>query len=286
MLLRILRLLVVLGGTITVTYTVADDCGNSTDLTATLTLEDTTGPDLSTCSSVTDLEVECTADDNETIADQWNADNIAALQSCPVDDCDADNTYTVTSDYDFNNLNTVCGPCGSITVTYTVADDCGNTSNISATLSFGDATGPDLTNCNVVDQTLECNGTDNETIADQWNADNITELQACANDINVTITSDYDFNNLVATCGLGGTITVIYTATDDCLNTSTVTATLTLEDSVGPDLTNCSVTDETLECNGTDNETIADQWNADNITALQTCGSDSCDSDATFHCNI
>ena len=271
-----------LGGTITVTYTVADDCGNSTDLTATLTLEDTTGPDLSTCSSVTDLEVECTADDNETIADQWNADNITALQSCPVDDCDADNTYTVTSDYDFNNLNTVCGPCGSITVTYTVADDCGNTSNISATLSFGDATGPDLTNCNVVDQTLECNGTDNETIADQWNADNITELQACANDINVTITSDYDFNNLVATCGLGGTITVIYTATDDCLNTSTVTATLTLEDSVGPDLTNCSVTDETLECNGTDNETIADQWNADNITALQTCGSDSCDSDATF----
>ncbi|WP_452227607.1 MULTISPECIES: hypothetical protein, partial [unclassified Lacinutrix] len=81
--------------------------------------------------------------------------------------------------------------------------------------------------CNVVDETIECDGDNNQTLADTWNADNIVELQACADDINVTITSDYAFTNLATTCGAGGTIQVTYTATDDCLNTSSVTATLT-----------------------------------------------------------
>ncbi|MFD2823937.1 hypothetical protein ACFS5M_09665, partial [Lacinutrix iliipiscaria] len=169
------------------------------------------------------------------------------------DACDADAVFTVVSDYDYNNLNTVCGPCGNITVTYTVSDDCGNESTISATLSFGDNFGPDLSSCDVTDETIECNGTDNESIADAWNQANIDELVACADDINVTITSDYAFINLSATCGAGGTITVTYTATDDCDNSSTLTATLTLEDSTGPDLSACTVVDETIECNGTDN---------------------------------
>ncbi len=269
-----------LGGTIAVTYTVADDCGNSTTLDATLTLEDTIGPDLSNC-NVTDQSVDCTANDNESIADQWNADNIAALQACATDGCDDDLSSQVTSDYDFNNLNTVCGPCGNITVNYTVTDDCGNASTITATLTFGDATGPDLSNCSVTDQSLECTGTDNETTADQWNADNIAAIEACADDISVSVTSNYDFGNLSSTCGLGGTIPVTYTATDACGNTTTLDATLTLEDTNGPDLSNCSVTDQTLECAGTDNEATADQWNADNIAALQNCGTDTCDANAT-----
>ncbi|WP_452225708.1 hypothetical protein, partial [Lacinutrix cladophorae] len=69
------------------------------------------------------------------------------------------------------------------------------------------------------------------------------------------VTSDYVFTNLTSTCGAGGTITVIYTVSDDCDNETTLTATLTLEDSIGPDLTACTVVDETIECNGTDNET-------------------------------
>ena len=166
------------------------------------------------------------------------------------------------------------------------------TTDLTATLTLEDSVGPDLTNCSVTDETLECNGTDNETIADQWNADNITALQTCGSDscdsdATFTVTSDYAFANLAATCGAGGTITVTYTVADDCGNTTDLTATLTLEDSVGPDLTNCSVTDETLECNGTDNETIADQWNADNITALQSCPvDDSCDSDNYLYSNF
>jgi len=270
-----------LGGTITITYTVSDDCNNSQQLTATLTLEDTTPPELGNC-TVTDETVECTADGNEAIADQWNADNIAALQNCGADACDVDNTFVVTSDYDFANLNTSCGPCGSITVNYTISDDCGNETTLTATLTLSDGTNPDLTNCDVVDTTIECSGADNETIADQWNTDNITALENCAEDISITVTSDYAFTNLNGTCGAGGTITVIYTATDDCGNPTTLTAILTLEDTTPPGLENCAVLDATLECSGTDNEVLADQWNDDNITALQTCGTDSCDADNTF----
>ncbi|MDA0176489.1 gliding motility-associated C-terminal domain-containing protein [Mesoflavibacter profundi] len=272
-----------LGGTITVNYTISDDCGNSSSTSATLTLSDTTGPDLSACTSVVDTNVDCTANDNQTIADQWNSDNIAALQACASDNCSS--AISVTSDYDFNNLNTVCGPCGNIAVTYTVTDDCNNASSITVTLTFGDASGPDLSTCNVNDATLECNGNDNQLIADQWNNDNIAMLQACANDIAVTISSNYDFNNFdsTAVCGLGGILPVTYTATDACGNTTSLTATLTLSDTTGPDVSACtSVVDATLECDGANNSTLASDWNATNIAALETCASDACDADNTF----
>ncbi|HIC30343.1 MAG TPA: hypothetical protein EYO76_00340, partial [Flavobacteriaceae bacterium] len=234
-------------GSILVNYTVSDDCGNSSSTTATLTIEDTTAPDLSTC-SITDTNVECTASDNQTIADQWNADNMAALQACATDSCSS--AITVTSNYDYNNLNTICGPCGNITVTYTVTDDCGNNSSVSATLSFGDATGPDLSACSVTDQSLECDGTNNQTIADTWNNDNIAALQACANDISVVITSDYNFNNFdsSAVCGLGGTLPVTYTATDACGNETTHTSTLTIEDTTAPTFNEALPADITVEC--------------------------------------
>ena len=269
-----------LGGTIAVIYTVVDDCNNEITLSVTLTLEDTTPPDLSGC-AVTNQVLECT-DDNQAAADAWNEANIAALEACVSDSCDPDFSGQVTSDYDFANLNTTCGPCGTLNVNYTITDDCGNSSTLNAILSFDDITIPDLSNCNVNDLTLECDGTNNETLADQWNLDNIAALETCADDLNITVSSNYAFTNLVTSCGLGGTIPVTYTVTDDCDNSATLNVILTLEDTTPPDLVNCTVTDETLECAGDDNESIADAWNNANITALETCGTDSCDVDNTF----
>ncbi|WP_452232647.1 hypothetical protein, partial [Lacinutrix sp. MEBiC02595] len=95
----------------------------------------------------------------------WNAANILALQSCGTDSCDTDAVFDVTSDYVFTNLASTCGAGGTILVTYTVADDCGNETILTATLTLEDSIGPDLTSCTVIDETIECNGTDNETIA-------------------------------------------------------------------------------------------------------------------------
>ncbi|WP_298762080.1 hypothetical protein, partial [uncultured Psychroserpens sp.] len=88
-----------------------------------------------------------------------------------------------------------------------------------------------------------------------WNAANIAALEACAadscdTDLNTQVTSDYAYANLVSTCGLGGTIAVVYTITDDCGNATTLNVTLTLEDTTPPNLDNCSVTDQSIECSG------------------------------------
>ncbi|WP_452229202.1 hypothetical protein, partial [Lacinutrix sp. MEBiC02404] len=103
------------------------------------------------------------------------------------DACDTDAVFDVTSDYAYTNLASTCGAGGTLTVTYTVADDCDNETILVAILTLNDSIGPDLTACNVVDETIECDGDNNQTLADTWNADNIVELQACADDINVTI---------------------------------------------------------------------------------------------------
>ncbi|RCU56494.1 gliding motility-associated C-terminal domain-containing protein, partial [Oceanihabitans sediminis] len=213
--------------------------------------------------------------------------NIAALEACPGDDCDADAVYTVTSDFNFENLVSTCGQGGTITVNYVVADDCGNEATISATLTLEDTTPPDLTICTeVIDETMECNGADNEAIATDWNNANIAALEACPGDdcdadAVYTVTSDFNFENLVSTCGQGGTITVNYVVADDCGNEATISATLTLEDTTPPDVTACDVTDQTLNCDGENNEEIANQWNAANIAALEACAFDGCDADLT-----
>ncbi|MEY8847335.1 gliding motility-associated C-terminal domain-containing protein, partial [Psychroserpens sp. XS_ASV72] len=128
-------------------------------------------------------------------------------------------------------------PCGTINVTYTVTDDCGNSSSTTVTLTFDDGTIPDLSNCSVTDQTVECAGDGNEQLANDWNANNIADLETCADDLGITVTSDYDFANLVPSCGQAGSIAVTYTITDDCGNATTLSATLTIEDTTDPTFT-------------------------------------------------
>ena len=248
--------------TITRTWTATDDCGNEVSNTQTISVVDTIAPDITAC-TIENTVLECSDTNNETLADAWNAANIAALETCATDACDAD--LSVSSDYDFNNLNTTCGPCGTINVTYTITDDCGNSSTVVATLTFDDGTIPDVSNCTVTDESIECSGDDNETLANNWNAANITALEDCADDLGVTVTSNYDFNNLVTTCGQGGTIAVVYTITDDCGNATTLSATLTIQDTTPPTLT--VPADATVECTES-----TDPAATGNATATDNCG--------------
>ncbi|MFT7050233.1 MAG: hypothetical protein ACJAZK_000826, partial [Psychroserpens sp.] len=265
-------------GTIAVIYTITDDCDNTTTLNVTLTLEDTTAPNLDNC-SVIDESIECSGDDNEKLANDWNAINIATLESCVTDTCDADFSGQVTSNYTYNNLVSTCGQVGTIAVIYTITDDCDNTTTVNVTLTLEDTTAPNLDNCSVIDESIECSGDDNEKLANDWNAINIATLESCVTDtcdadFSGQVTSNYTYNNLVSTCGQVGTIAVIYTITDDCDNTTTLNVTLTLEDTKAPNLDNCSVKDEFIECSGDDNEKLANDWNAINIATLESCVTD------------
>ena len=62
-------------------------------------------------------------------------------------------------------------------------------------------------------------------------------LDACDIDFSGQVSSDYAYSNLSSTCGLGGTIAVMYTITDDCGNAAQLlNVTLTLKDTTPPDL--------------------------------------------------
>ncbi|PKV52117.1 gliding motility-associated-like protein [Aquimarina sp. MAR_2010_214] len=205
----------------------------------------------------------------------------------PVDDVD-NGILTLNTNGSFTYTPN-SGYTGTDSFIYTVCD---NSSPITACdqatvyITISTTTPPNTTNCNVTNESIECNGTNNETIANIWNADNIAELESCVSDTCNTdftgqITSNYDFNNLVSSCGLGGNIEVIYTITDKNGDTTTLTATLTLYDSTPPDLTSCTIPDLTLACSTTNIEEIASQWNDDNITKLETCATDNCNVNTT-----
>ncbi|WP_289046081.1 gliding motility-associated C-terminal domain-containing protein, partial [uncultured Olleya sp.] len=124
------------------------------------------------------------------------------------------------------------------------AEDLLNGNNVSdtdqiTTELIEDITAPNAIDCEVLDETIECDGSNNETLAETWNNSNLSALENCVTDscdANVLITSDFNFDNLVTNCGSNGTIEVMYTLTDTSGNFSTLTATLTIIDTTGPSL--------------------------------------------------
>ena len=217
-------------GTDSFVYSVCDDGDpQACDLaTVYITIIDSVAPSIDDC-DLTDATIECSGTDNETLAAAWNAANIELLEGCAQDSCDTDLTGQVTSNYDFNNFVATCGLSGFLTVTYTISDDSGNFTTVDVTLTIEDTTPPDVSSCDISDMMLDCTIENAEGIADQWNLDNISELQNCATDAcsadpQVIVTSDYDFNNFSS-----GQLPVVYTVADDCGNETTFELLLTLQ---------------------------------------------------------
>ena len=114
---------------ITRTYSVTDDCGNVANLTQTITVNDSTPP---TASNPAGLIFECIGDvptpDISVVNDA--ADNCTAVP-------------TVSFVEDVSDGNT----CPEIiTRTYSVTDDCGNSINVTQTITINDITPPTASN--------------------------------------------------------------------------------------------------------------------------------------------
>ena len=109
--------------TVTRTFTATDDAGNSTSATQTITVQDTTAPELTIPA---DYTAECT--EELTFDDATATDNCSAV------------TLDVTSE-------TLAGECANaylIVRTFTATDACGNSTTATQTISVVDTTGPDL----------------------------------------------------------------------------------------------------------------------------------------------
>jgi hypothetical protein len=203
-----------------VTFTATDDCGNSSETTATFTIEDTTNPTIDTAAS--NETVECDGLGNTAALNAWLADNGGAEAS---DACGG-----VTWSHNHSALSDGCGATGSTTVTFTATDDCGNSSETTATFTIEDTTPPSLSIEGPANQDLEQNATcDLDTSVDALGIVTYTAGDACGSaSVEIThedgeafLTCDGDDDLLEGSYSFERTFTA--TATDECGLTTTAT---------------------------------------------------------------
>ena len=196
--------------TVVRTFTATDDCGNSTTATQTITVQDTTAPELTIPA---DYTAECS---DELVMDAASA---------------SDNCGEVTIE---EVSETIAGDCaGSYTIvrTFTATDDAGNSTSATQTITVEDTTAPELTI--PADYTAECS---DELILDD----------ASASDNCGAVSIEVSSETLAGDAAGNYTVVRTFTATDDCGNSTTATQTITVEDTTAPELT--IPADYTAEC--------------------------------------
>ena len=242
-------------------FTVIDQAGNSSSCTGRYSTVDNIAPMISPASN---MSFECDGTDFSDDLTGWINNNGGSTFTS--DNCS--NTATYTNNF-IGGLVPSCGSTGSVMVTFTATDECGNTSTTSAVFEVTDTTAP-VVNC-PSDLSLECSDPNNSNTINAW------LLQASATDQcspNVTVTNDYP-DVFVDGCGTSGTFTVTFTATDDCGNFSICSSDIIITDSIDP-LIEIGAQDLILEC-GDDNDIAIEDWELGQGDAVAT---DACSDEA------
>jgi len=205
-------------GSAEVVFTATDECGNSTILTATVSIEDISAPVIS--APAVNVTFGCEVADLEGSIQQWLSDHGGARAS---DACD-----TVTWANNYTALSSGCGGTGMANVIFTVTDGCGNRSTTSAVIQIEDTIAP-VIGIQAQDITIVCGIDDQPTAIQSW-----LDQQggAMASDLCGNVTWTDDFPALSDTCGPVGLHTVRFTATDECGNATITEALLIIEDSL------------------------------------------------------
>ncbi|WP_035691939.1 Ig-like domain-containing protein, partial [Flavobacterium sp. F52] len=252
-------------GTYTNTWTAKDVCNNtSTVFTQVITIQDTTAPTWTTSAGSLNATVECS-----------NTAGLAAAQALfptASDFCDADVSNIIKVSGQFV-ASQGCGNAGTYTNTWTVKDDCGNTSEtFTQVITIQDTTAPTWTTApTALNVTLECS-----------DASGLANAQAqfpIASDL-----CDADVSNIIKVsgqfvasqgCGNAGTYTNTWTVKDDCGNISeTFTQVITIQDTTAPTWTTApTALNVTLEC--------SDASGLANAQVMLPVASDLCDADVT-----
>ncbi|RKR11964.1 gliding motility-associated-like protein [Flavobacterium sp. 81] len=252
-------------GTYTNTWTVKDDCGNTSDtFTQVITIQDTTAPTWSTEVASLNKTIECS-----------NAEALSSAQALfptATDACDTDVSNIVKVSGQFVG-NEGCANSGTYTNTWTVKDDCGNTSEtFTQVITIQDTTAPTWsTEVASLNKTIECS-----------NAEALSSAQALFP--TATDACDTDVSNIVKVsgqfvanegCANSGTYTNTWTVKDDCGNTSdTFTQVITIQDTTAPTWsTEVASLNKTIECSNAEALSSAQ--------ALFPTATDTCDTDVS-----
>ncbi|MEZ4950494.1 MAG: hypothetical protein R2784_14075 [Saprospiraceae bacterium] len=185
------------------TWTATDDCGNSTTVSQTLTVQDTEVP------------VITGVPQNQTVS----CDNVPSVPNNVIatDNCDPDVDLTFET-------QTIAGTCPenyTLVWTWTATDNCGNESTASSEITVVDDEAPVMANI-PFDVTIEC---------DQPIPSGLpVATDNCDNDVDITVTE----SEVPGACPQERIITRMFTATDNCGNSSTASQVVILQDSEAP----------------------------------------------------
>ncbi|MCU0345791.1 MAG: HYR domain-containing protein [Saprospiraceae bacterium] len=235
-------------GSITVTFTVVDVSGNTDTATATYTITDNTPPVLAGVPANVMLDCD---DPIPAVATVTASDNCA--------------TGLVPTFSAINSQSSNISTCNhydySIVRTWTVSDGCGNTVSQSQTINVEDTEQP-LFNI-PADVTVNCG-----TPVDTLTLGSYSSLSDnCSLRFNISM-SDVTNNG---SCPQERTILRTWTISDPCLNTTTKTQTITVQDTIAP--TAVFPADITVDCANAGNI---------NITGVPTMIGDNCDNAAFY----
>jgi len=186
--------------TVTRTWSVSDDCGNSTSHTQVIEVVDNTAPVITG-----DVEVMIPCEDYSEEVPHATA---------------SDNCGEVTLTWTDSPVSGGCVlPIGQYVRVYTATDACGNSSSFEQILTLTDNT-PPVISC-PADLTIECD----ETIPYEM----ATATDNCSG-AEVTMSEEI----IPGSCPQSYTIVRTFTATDNCDNSSTCAQTITVQDTTAP----------------------------------------------------
>jgi len=246
-------------GDATVTFTVTDECGKTSVTSAAITVTDNTAPSIDNAAQ--DLIVECDGTDTPQEVTTWlnNHGNATASDACGM----------VAWTHEHTVVGGGCSNTGTSVVMFTVTDECGNTSTTSATLVVEDTSAP-VVETGGQDITIECNTADQQVDIQVWIAGH---AGAVANDACGDVTWSNDYAGLSEECGAAGSAVVTFTITDECGNSSTTQASLTVEDTRPPTMEKVAQ-DISLECDDVDRSNLIQDWldNFAGASAADMCG--------------
>ena len=200
--------------TLTRTWSAEDNCGNITTLSQTITVVDTTAPELTIPADET---VEC---------DAVPAVGVASA----TDNCDSDVTVEFLEEKQEPGN---CDDSYTLIRIWRATDNCGNETIKSQQITVVDTTAPVLTI--PADETAECDAVPN--VGDASASDNC--------DANVDVKFDGEYRK-DGDCADSYILERTWTATDNCGNATTLTQIITVVDTTAPELT--IPADETVEC--------------------------------------
>ncbi len=201
------------GNTNTVILTVTDNAGNTNEVSFNVSVEDNTNPVIS--SNHSDQTIDASANCEVSLPD-YTSDIIAT------DNCDADLEI---------NQNPIAGTSisgNTNTVTLTVSDDAGNTSEVAFNVSVEDNTNPVISS-NHIDQTIDANANCEANLPDYTS--DIIATDNCDTDLDIN-------QNPVAGTSISGNInTVTLVVSDDAGNASEIAFNVSVEDNTKPAVT-------------------------------------------------